>query len=138
MTSRALALLAAFASPLFMAAAIAGWLTDTWPANSLTLFVAACAVLGGPVLGIFHVATAREDDYVDDEQPTLALVSIAPEPRRRRVAFDASALTPRLMEARPFHNWRESQSDVLSRREREEQLRRNQRLAREMRRAGRV
>ena len=36
-TSRALSLLAAFASPVFMAAAIAGWLYELWPANPLTL-----------------------------------------------------------------------------------------------------
>jgi hypothetical protein len=136
MTSRALALLAAFASPLFMAAAVAGWLGDVWPANSLTLFVAAVAVIGGPVLGIFHVATAREElDELETEAPTLVL---APERPRRRIAFDASALTPRLADARRFHNWRDRPSEVLSRREHEDRLRRNQRRARELRQAGRV
>jgi hypothetical protein len=136
MTSRALALLAAFASPLFMAAAVAGWLSDVWPANTLTLFVACAAVIGGPVLGIFHVATAREElDEPETEAPTLV---VAPEPRRRRIAFDASALTPRLADARRFHNWRDRPSEVLSRREHEDRLRRNQRRARELRQAGRV
>jgi hypothetical protein len=132
MTSRALALLAAFASPLFMAAAIAGWLTQVWPATPLTLFLASAAVIGGPVLALFPVATAREHDD-DHEEPTPAT-----ERPRRRVALDAVSLTPRLADARRFHNWRETPSEVLSRREREEMLRRNQRLARELRRAGRV
>jgi hypothetical protein len=137
MTSRALALLAAFASPLFMAAAVAGWLSDVWPANTLTLFVACAAVIGGPVLGIFHVATAREE--LDHEEPTVVLAAVvAPEPRRRRIAFDAGALTPRLADARRFHNWRDRPSEVLSRREHEDRLRRNQRRARELRQAGRV
>ena len=56
-TSRALALLAAFASPVFMVAAVAGWLFEVWPANPLTLGVAAFVVVGGPLLGIVHVAT---------------------------------------------------------------------------------
>jgi hypothetical protein len=136
MTSRALALLAAFASPLFMAAAIAGWLSATWPATPVTLFIASVAVIGGPVLGLFHVATAREED--DYEQPTLVLATAPMERPRRRVALDAVSLTPRLADARRFHNWRDRQSEVLSRREREEHLRQNQRLARELRRAGRV
>jgi hypothetical protein len=132
MTSRALALLAAFASPLFMAAAIAGWLTGTWPATPLTLAVAAVAVIGGPVLGIVHVATAREDDA----EPTLALVPV--EGRPRRVPLAAVSETPRLVAARRFHNWRDRQNDVLSRREHEEHLRRTTVRARELRRAGRI
>jgi hypothetical protein len=119
-----------------MAAAIGGWLSDTWPATPLTLFVASVAVIGGPVLGLFHVATAREHDA--REQPTLAPASAPVERPRRRVALDAVSLTPRLAEARRFHNWRDRQSEVLSRREREERLRQNQRRARELRRAGRV
>jgi hypothetical protein len=132
MTSRALALLAAFASPLFMAAAIAGWLTGTWPATPLTLAVAAVAVIGGPVLGIAHVASAREDDG----EPALA--PAPPEGRPRRVPLGAVSETPRLTAARRFHNWRDRPNDVLSRREHEEHLRRTQVRARELRRAGRA
>jgi hypothetical protein len=132
MTSRALALLAAFASPLFMAAAIAGWLSGSWPATPLTLALAAFAVIGGPLLGILHVANAQEDDG----EPAPALVPI--EGRRRRVALDAVSETPRLTAARRFHNWRDRPNDVLSRREHEELLRRTQLRARELRRAGRV
>jgi hypothetical protein len=135
MTSRALALLAAFASPVFMATATAGWLTGTWPATPLTLFASAVAVIGGPVLGIVHVATAHEDD----DGPTLALVPVSPPaPRARRVPADAVAVTPRLAAARHFHNWRDRPNDTLTLREREEHFRRNQRLARRLRRAGRA
>jgi hypothetical protein len=132
MTSRALALLAAFASPLFMAAAIAGWLSGTWPATPLTLALAAFAVIGGPLLGFLHVATAHEDDG----EPMLALVPV--EGRRRRIPLDAVSETPRLAEARRFHNWRDRPNDVLSRREHEEHLRRTQLRAREIRRSARA
>jgi hypothetical protein len=131
--SRALALLAAFASPLFMAAAVAGWLSGSWPATPLTLALAAFAVIGGPVLGILHVATAEEDAH----EPMLALVPVA-DGRRRRVALDAVSETPRLAAARRFHSWRDRPNDTISRREREEHLRRLQLRARELRRTSRA
>jgi hypothetical protein len=135
MTSRALALLAAFASPVFIVAATAGWLTGTWPATPLTLFVAAVAAIGGPLLGLVHVATADEDE--DAVSPAPALV-LAPAPRARRGAPDAIGDTPRLTAARRFHSWRDRPNETLTMREREEHFRRNQRLARQLRRAGRV
>jgi hypothetical protein len=131
MTSRALALLAAFASPLFMAAAIAGWLSETWPATPLTLTIASLAVIGGPLLGILHVTTAREDD----DEPVLAVVT-TPSGRKRKVPLDAVTVTPRLADARRFHNWRDRQHEAIARREHEEHLLRNARRARELRRAG--
>jgi hypothetical protein len=131
MTSRALALLAAFASPLFMAAAIAGWLSETWPATPLTLTIASLAVIGGPLLGILHVATARERGG----DPVLAVVT-TPSGRKRKVPLDAVTVTPRLADARRFHNWRDKPNSAISRREHEEHLVRNARRAREMRRAG--
>ncbi|HET6550706.1 MAG TPA: hypothetical protein VFG79_19730 [Solirubrobacter sp.] len=106
MTSRALALLAAFASPVFMVAAIAGWLTGVWPANDLTFGLSAFLVIAGPVLGIAHVATAREDD---EPVAVAPLVVAAPEP----------LLTPRAARARAFHNWRTSPNAAITRRERE-------------------
>jgi hypothetical protein len=60
-TSRALALLTILASPVFVVAAVAGWLTELWPANPTTLVIAAFAVVSGPVLGMVHVATAQEN-----------------------------------------------------------------------------
>jgi hypothetical protein len=131
MTSRALAVLAAFASPLFMAAAIAGWLSETWPATPLTLSIASLAVIGGPLLGIMHVATAREDD--DDH---VVAVVTTPSGRKRKIPLDAVTVTPRLADARRFHNWRDKPHDAIARREHEEHLVRNARRAREMRRAG--
>jgi hypothetical protein len=131
MTSRALALLAAFASPLFMAAAIAGWLSETWPATPLTLSLASLAVIGGPLLGILHVATAREGGG----ESVLAVVT-TPSGRKRKIPLDAVTVTPRLADARRFHNWRDRQNDAIARREHEEHLVRNARRAREMRRAG--
>jgi hypothetical protein len=131
MTSRALALLAAFASPLFMAAAIAGWLSETWPATPLTLTIASLAVVGGPLLGILHVATAREGD----DDGVLAVVT-TPSGRKRKIPLDAVTVTPRLADARRFHNWRDRQHDAIARREHEEHLVRNARRARELRRAG--
>ena len=131
MTSRALALLAAFASPLFMAAAIAGWLSETWPATPLTLTVASLAVVGGPLLGILHLTTASEDDG----EPMRAVVA-KPSGRKRKVALDAVTVTPRLADARRFHNWRDKPNNAIARREHEEHLIRNARRARELRRAG--
>jgi hypothetical protein len=131
MTSRAFALLAAFTSPLVMAAAIAGWLSETWPATPLTLAIASLAVLGGPLLGIAHVATAREDG----DESVLAVVT-TPSGRKRKIALDAITVTPRLADARRFHNWRDRPHDAIARREHEEHLVRNARRAREMRRAG--
>ena len=131
MTSRALALLAAFASPLFMAAAIAGWLSETWPATPLTLSLASLAVIGGPLLGILHVATAREGG----DESVLAVVT-TPSGRKRKIPLDAVTVTPRLADARRFHHWRDRQHEAIARREHEEHLIRNARRAREMRRAG--
>ena len=129
-SSRALALLAAFASPLFMAAAIAGWLSETWPATPLTLTIASIAVIGGPLLGIAHVATARQGD----DEPLRAVVTVSG--RKRRIPLDAVTVTPRLADARRFHNWRDQEHDAIARREHEEHLVRNARRARELRRAG--
>ena len=131
MTSRALALLAAFASPLFMAAAIAGWLSETWPATPLTLTIASLAVVGGPLLGILHLTTAREDDG----EPMRAVVT-TPSGRKRKVALDAVTVTPRLADERRFHNWRDKPNNAIARREHEEHLIRNARRSRELRRAG--
>jgi hypothetical protein len=112
-TSRALAVLAAFAGPVFLAAAIAGWLTGVWPANDLTFGLSAFLVIAGPVLGIVHVATAREDEPV----AVAPLVVAAPEP----------LLTPRAARARAFHNWRSSPNAAIPRRERERRASRYQR-----------
>ncbi len=108
-TSRALALLAALASPVFMVAAIAGWLLELWPAYPVTLGIAAFVVVGGPLLGIVHVATAREED--DETEPAPNFVA--------RPAAPPVLLTPQAARAKAFHNWRDSVHPAIERRERE-------------------
>jgi hypothetical protein len=108
---RALSLLAAFASPLFLCAAIAGWLFEVWPANPLTLAVAAVLVMGGPILGIVHVATAGEDD----DEPAETAVAPAPPAAPRPAPV---ALTAKAEAARRFANWRDTPNEAITQRER--------------------
>lgn len=118
MTSRALSLLAAFASPFFLAAAVAGWVYGVWPATPVTFVVAALVVAGGPLLGIWHVAAtpAEHDDDVIDvtfiEEPAIRFVPAAPEP-------EPLVMTPRAAAARAFTNWRDKPNDAITQRERE-------------------
>ncbi len=109
---RTLSLLAAFASPVFLCAAIAGWLFEVWPATPLTLGVSAVLVTGGPILGILHVATAGRDDDVEIEEeqamPTL-VIQPAPEPIK---------LTAKAEAARRFANWRDTPNEAITQRER--------------------
>ena len=58
-TARALALLAALTSPVFMAGAVVAWVLELWPATPVTFAVATVAVLGGPLLGLAHARAAR-------------------------------------------------------------------------------
>ena len=65
-------------------------------------------MISGPLLGIYHVALAREDD--EDEftfEATATVLTPAP------VVNVAEA------RARAFHNWRDSNNAVIERRERE-------------------
>ena len=109
-TSRALALLASFASPVFGVAAVVGWLYDLWPANAVTFAVAAVAVIGGPLLGIVHVTTASEEFEEPVTEPRFVARAAAPQP-----VF----LTPQAARAKAFHNWRDSVHPAIERRERE-------------------
>jgi hypothetical protein len=109
-TSRALALLASFASPVFGVAAVLGWLYDLWPANTVTFAIAAVTVIGGPLLGILHVATASEDFDELITEPRFVARPAAPQP-----VF----LTPQAARAKAFHNWRDSVHPAIERRERE-------------------
>jgi hypothetical protein len=130
---RALSLLAAFASPVFMCAAIAGWLFEVWPANPLTLGVSALLVMGGPILGIVHVATA--DTWRDDEAEASAPAAARPAPAVARTARATHAapaaatapvrvpepiiLTAKAADARRFASWRDTPNPAITRRERE-------------------
>ena len=115
---RALSLLAAFASPVFMCAAIAGWLFEAWPANPLTLGVSALLVTGGPILGIVHVATTKDSDDAEDE----AEAAPAPAPRiavaRRVPHSEPVVLTAKAEAARRFANWRDTPNEANTQRER--------------------
>ena len=106
MTSRALALLTVVVSPVFVVAAVAGWLTELWPANLTTLVIAAFAVASGPLLGMVHVATAQEKRPAAPARPVV-------------VTAPAPPLTQRAAAARAFHNWRDSVHPAIERRERE-------------------
>jgi hypothetical protein len=104
---RALALLASVASPVFLAAAVAGWLTGFWPATPFTLGVASVAVIAGPLLGMVHVGTT--DKGSEDEPEISTVTKVIPDP----------LITPRAASARAFHNWRGSLNPAIERRERE-------------------
>jgi hypothetical protein len=106
-TSRALALLASLASPIFMAAAVAAWLLELWPANSTTLCIAGLMVLSGPLLGQVHVATASaRREHKRELEPTFATTMSAP-------------ISNKEARARAFHNWRDSVNPAIELRERE-------------------
>lgn len=125
--SRALSLLAGFASPVFLCAAVAGWLFELWPANPLTLGVAGLLVVGGPIVGIVHVATAKDDDEeaVPDtaEQATVALTPPAlarrPAPAPARRVLEPAVMTPRAAAAARFAAWRDTPHPAIAQRERE-------------------
>ena len=107
---RALSLLAAFASPVFLCAAIAGWLFEVWPANPLTFGVAAVLVAGGPILGIVHVAGTKDDE---DEEETVVAAAPRPAPHPAPIVLTAKAEA-----ARRFANWRDTPNEALTQRER--------------------
>lgn len=106
MTSpRALSLLAGLAAPVFLVAAVAGWVSGLWPATPLTFGLAALVVTGGPLLAMLHVMTAApEPEELDEpEAPTRVLP--------RPVAAPAPVplpLTPKAAAARAFLGWRDS------------------------------
>jgi hypothetical protein len=96
---RALSLLAGLSAPIFLAAAVAGWLLGAWPATPLTFLLAAAVVCGGPVLGLLHAATARPE-----REPAPAPVPAAP-PVVRPAPLP---LTHKAAAARAFLGWRDS------------------------------
>ena len=111
---RALSLLAAFASPVFMCAAIAGWLFEVWPANPLTLGVAAFAGHGRPDPG--H-RPRRHRGHVDDDAEEEAPTAVAARPAPARVP-EPIILTAKADAARRFANWRDTPNEALTQRER--------------------
>ena len=133
-SSRALALLAAFASPVMMVAAIAGWLDGVWPATPATFAISAFAVIGGPLLGIAHVMTDGGAVAPAAPAPASPAAPAPPAPAARRAPAPAPQpfavlrpvvrpvtlpLTPRAASARAFYNWRTQAHPAIERRERE-------------------
>jgi hypothetical protein len=112
---RALSLLAAFASPIFLCAAIAGWLFEYWPANPVTLGVSALLVTGGPILGIVHVATATDFED-DDEVESASAPRVATAPPAR--VPEPIVLTAKADAARRFASWRDTPNEAITQRER--------------------
>jgi hypothetical protein len=99
-----------------MAAAIGAWLYGLWPANPVTLAISAFVVIGGPILGIVHVATAREE-YEEAEEQTVVLR--VPVPVQRPAIHQSVTLTPTADAARRFAAWRDQPHAAIARRERE-------------------
>ncbi|HEY7077890.1 MAG TPA: hypothetical protein VH418_21080 [Solirubrobacteraceae bacterium] len=93
-TARALALLAALTSPVFMGGAVVAWVMKLWPATPVTFAVAAVAVLGGPLLGLAHARGAREEPPAPAPPPAPPTRPAPPRPvtpmtaeRARSLAF---------------------------------------------------
>jgi hypothetical protein len=116
--SRALSLLAAFASPVFMCAAIAGWLFEVWPANPLTLGISGLLVVGGPIVGILHVATAKGRDEEDEDVVEEETVELAAPVLVRRSVPAPLLMTEKAVAAARFASWRDTPNPALEQRER--------------------
>jgi hypothetical protein len=99
-SARALSLLAHAASAVFLVAEVAGWALGWWPATPLTFTVALVVVAVGPVVGMLHVATAREA-----MAPAPAPAPAPARPSRR--TEPPVVVPPRLAAARRFHAWRD-------------------------------
>jgi hypothetical protein len=119
--TRALSILSACSSPVFMAAAIAGWLFEVWPATPVTLFIAAFVVMTGPALGIVHVVTAKRSDD-EDAAEAETVVTPAPalgyRPTPIRVVREPAVLTPKSAAAARFAAWRDAPNEAIIQRER--------------------
>jgi hypothetical protein len=115
--SRALSFLAALASPVFMCAAIAGWLFEVWPANPLTLGVSGLLVIGGPIVGIVHVATAKGHEDEDEVVEAETVVMTPPVPVRRPIP-EPLLMTEKAAAAARFASWRDTPNPALEQRER--------------------
>jgi hypothetical protein len=109
-TAWALSFLTTLASVVFAMAAISGWVLGAWPANPLTLLVAAVVVVGGPGLALLFRGSTRP------VAPAPARVSLpAPVPASRParplvLATPAPRLPPLTVEqayARELLDWRD-------------------------------
>jgi hypothetical protein len=94
----ALSFLTTLASVLFAMAAIAGWILNLWPANPLTLLIAAFVVLSGPALTLALRGPVR------DPAPPPAP---APRPLPVRPVPALPPLTPEQAYGRALLDWRD-------------------------------
>ncbi|MDA0165140.1 hypothetical protein OM076_33030 [Solirubrobacter ginsenosidimutans] len=102
-----------------MCAAIAGWLFEVWPANPLTLGVAGLLVVGGPILGIVHVATAGGHEDEDEEEVVEEeTVVMAPPVLVRRPIPEPLLMTEKAAAAARFASWRDTPNAAIEQRER--------------------
>src|SRR5690348_926474 len=99
-TARALALLAALTSPVFMAGAVVAWVLKLWPATPVTFAAAVVAVLGGPLLGLAHARAAREPRHVEP-RPAPAPQRVPPRPK------PVAPMTPDRARSLAFLAWRD-------------------------------
>src|SRR5690348_16731790 len=106
-TARALALLAALTSPVFMAGAVVAWVMKLWPATPVTFAVAAVAVLGGPLLGAAHARGARRPQQGPAPSPAPA-----PKPKPAR---PVAPMTPDRARSLAFLAWRDQPPRYLRR-----------------------
>ena len=101
-SARALSLLAALAAPVFLAAAVAGWLYGVWPATPVTFGIASFVVCGGPILAIYHVSTEGKHERVEEIEPAVVLAPAAPAPTPVPLP-----ITPKAAAARALMDWRD-------------------------------
>lgn len=99
----ALSFLTTLASVLFAMAAIAGWVLNLWPANPLTLLIAAFVVLTGPSLTL--VMRSGGNEPVVEPRPVLAAPRAAPVAPRRAPVLPP--LTPEQVRGRALLDWRD-------------------------------
>ena len=72
-------------------------------------------MIGGPILGIVHVATSRDDD--EDFEDETVVIEEPPVPVAiHRLPTPPIELTPRAAAAQRFAAWRDGPAPVLQRR----------------------
>ena len=75
-------------------------------------------MIGGPILGIVHVATADDDEDAEDEAEAGRPPSPRAPPPPARVP-EPLVLTAKAAAARRFASWRDTPNEAITQRERE-------------------
>jgi hypothetical protein len=102
----ALSFLTTLSSVVFAMAAIAGWILNLWPANPLTLIVAAFVVLSGPTLTLALRGAVVERRLAPAPRRVAAPVAAPVAPRRPAPAA-LPPLTPEQAYGRALLDWRD-------------------------------